>query len=207
MKHQKKLLIILDLNGVLVHRLKASKEKLPQASSPEHALKPTMTLGGRKVIFRPSVEQLFTAIPEHVQLAIWTSAEKRNVVQILEKLAPEYKSRNLFEFTWFRDKCVTDPHDYKFCIKDLSKVWQSSSKWNEKNTVLVDDSELKCKNQPDNLLCVKEFKATAEDAFKDDEIRKLLNWIHRVSEWFGESLLLDNEFDIRPFIKSYHGTD
>ena len=147
-----KLLIILDLNGVLLFR---SSKKNPKTFTPREHLK----------------EFLDYLFANH-KVMIWSSARPQNVAAMCEGIFTEEQRADLVA-EWARDKLrlTTGQYDNKVQVyKQLSWVWEDSSvqrkaaswrsrqgKWDQNNTVLVDDTALKAAAEPYNLIEVPEF--------------------------------------------------
>lgn len=147
-----KLLIILDLNGVLLFR---PNRKNPKNFTPRKHLK----------------EFLDYLFANH-KVMIWSSARPENVTAMCQRIFTEEQRENLVA-EWARDKLrlTTGQYDNKVQVyKQLSWVWEDSSvqrraksrklrqrKWNQSNTVLLDDTALKAAAEPYNLIEVPEF--------------------------------------------------
>ncbi|KAI9837572.1 MAG: hypothetical protein M1819_007223 [Sarea resinae] len=157
------LLIVLDLNGTLVHR--------PNRKQPH------------KFIARPLVPEFLAYLLDTFKVMIWSSARPENVRLMCEKLFAPPDRAQLVQ-VWGRDKLDLTAKEYKNKVqvyKRLEKVWYdaeissyhpsaSSSEtastgdkkgketlWNQSNTVLIDDTTLKAASQPYNLLEIPEF--------------------------------------------------
>ncbi|KAI3658234.1 hypothetical protein MP638_006365 [Amoeboaphelidium occidentale] len=188
----KRFLLILDLNGTLIYRSKRGGGSVGTAY-----LQPSFNVSQRKVFLRPNLQKFFESIPSNFDIAIWTSAERHTSMEIIARIVPNYEKRLVF--WWFRDKCVTDPVNFKFCRKDLSIVWDAYPQYNEYNTILVDDSLDKAEWQPKNLFCIREFTPFYSAASQDSELLKLSSWMNDVSS----SASSDGEhFDVRDVITS-----
>lgn len=160
------LLIILDLNGTLIHR---SHRRLP----PSFAR-------------RPGLDAFLTSIFAKHKVMIWSSSQPITVRAVCEKLFPGWMRAALVA-EWGRDKFGLTHSQYKEKIqvyKILDKVWGDKSiqakypknvtvvrkghnnnpdvpvqksRWDQSNTVLIDDSKLKALAQPYNILEIPEF--------------------------------------------------
>ena len=149
----KKLLIILDLNGTLLFR-------------------PTSASGhkGAKFIARPGAANLLSYLFEHHAVMIYTSARPENAEAMVNKLLTPQQQSQLVA-VWARDKLGLTPNQYKQKVQVYKKLepiwndrkiqgsWREHGRWNQSNTVLVDDSRLKALAQPHNLLQLPEFTA------------------------------------------------
>jgi NLI interacting factor-like phosphatase len=144
------LLVILDLNGTLI--VKPNKGNR------------------RKFITRPGVEQLFEYLFKHHVVMIYTSSTPFNADNVVNKLF-SWSRRKQLAAIWARDKLDLTAAQYAEKVqvyKKLDKIWHDESiqakcpagaRWDQTNTILVDDSNLKALAQPHNLIQVPEFTA------------------------------------------------
>jgi NLI interacting factor-like phosphatase len=154
-------LMILDLNGTLVHR---PKNPLDGSFTRHHA--------SQSPILRPYIRDFTDFIFENFEVMIWSSAMPRNVRSMVSAaLTPEQRSSMLA--VWGRDKLGLSSRDYHRRVptcKDLSRVFsQIPGNWDARNVILIDDSLEKAKLQPHNLVLVPEFRNQ-----KDDDVLKRL---------------------------------
>lgn len=74
-------LLILDLNGTILHRLTRETEFKAFRTHPavlQAGLKTDMTVNGAKIVIRPHAKHLLGHVLEHFDVAVWTSAQPRN---------------------------------------------------------------------------------------------------------------------------------
>lgn len=129
MSTQKKdILLIFDLNKVLVIRKPMSSQYVP----------------------RPFVKEFLKYMSARFKIAIWTSAKKSNVLDIVNSL---FLSRNIpLEFEWYQGKCTkvfnstvrsVNEHgqDRPVLVKKLSDVWKHFPTYNQNNTVRLISKE------------------------------------------------------------------
>ncbi|KAL9623340.1 MAG: hypothetical protein Q9160_002447 [Pyrenula sp. 1 TL-2023] len=155
LKSPQRLLLVLDLNGTLIARQTRSQPSLFDR--------------------RPGLDKFFSYIFTHHSVMIYTSSQPWTVSVVLPKLFTESQREQLVA-VWNRNYLDLTPEQYREKVqvyKRLQKVWgdqevqakyleeskgkESGSAWNQMNTVLIDDSELKALAQPHNLLQVPEF--------------------------------------------------
>lgn len=152
----RKLLVILDLNGTLLYRVKAGNRK--------------------KVHMRPGVTALLDYLFSNHVVMVYTSTMPESAMDMVSQfMHPAH--RNKLAAIWARDKLDLNEQQYNSKVqvyKKLDKVWSDAQiqatadfggKWDQSNTVLVDDSRLKALAQPYNLLQVIEYT-------KDDDPAK-----------------------------------
>lgn len=143
------LLLVLDLNGTLLYR--------PKASSHHKA--------------RPSLQPFLAHCITNYRILIWSSATPYNVTTICSKIFTA-EERGLLLGEWGRDTLDLTPQQYKAKVqvfKRLDRIWDmdriqrshpnftDGGRWSQKNTLLLDDSVLKASAQPHNAVIVPEF--------------------------------------------------
>lgn len=147
----RQILVILDLNGTLLYR-------------------PDRRHSGN-FIARPHAEPFLSYCLDTFVLAIWSSAKPENVRKMVAKLlTPAQAARCVV--IWARDKLGLCADDYSARVqvyKRLSVVWadervqqahpghDAGARWDQTNTVLVDDSAEKGRSEPYNILPLPEF--------------------------------------------------
>ncbi|KAK4241115.1 HAD-like domain-containing protein [Achaetomium macrosporum] len=145
------LLVVIDLNGTLLHR--------PQKRA------------ATKFVERPLARAFLQRCIDKHRVVIWSSARPENVRHMCERLlTPEYASRVVA--VWGRDRFGLSPSDYNRrtqCYKRLTRLWEDpvvrashplaeqGGGWNQGNTVLIDDSAEKARSEPHNAVTLPEF--------------------------------------------------
>lgn len=145
------LLVVIDLNGTLLFR--------PSRSHPT------------KFTARPNTHQFLKYCIDTFTVAIWSSAKPENVNNMCNAILPPELRKKVVAI-WGRDKFGLSPADYSTrvqCYKRLTKLWSddkvarshplwdAGSRWNQTNTVLIDDSLEKGRSEPFNLIEIPEF--------------------------------------------------
>jgi hypothetical protein len=197
----KQILLIFDLNGTILYRLKKGQQRKLVSSNPHKPANHDFTItAGVKVFVRPYFKELMETLAKlpHISIAVWTSARRDNAVLLTTTLFTKTK----LEFILDRSHCENAPMNIKSSnvIKNLNVIFRDKVlglKWNELNTILIDDTKEKAKKQPLNLLQVSSFDLADHgfNASQDNVLLNLSNWI--------ESLPLDVS-DIRNYIANYH---
>jgi hypothetical protein len=145
------LLVVIDLNGTLLYR--------PSKRQPTH-----FTIRPNALPFLNYCINTFTVV-------IWSSAKGENVRNMCDAiLTPTLKAK--VAAIWGRDKFGLSKEDYLLrvqCYKRLTKLWSDpdisrshplydqNCRWDQTNTVLVDDSLEKARSEPYNILEIPEF--------------------------------------------------
>jgi NLI interacting factor-like phosphatase len=139
-------LLVLDLNGVLCHRLRNNKE--PSTNLSNGFRRASCFIANTPVIPRPNLIDFLTFLDEHFCLAVWTSAKTKTAKQLVQQLFPPQIARRLL-FVWAQNRCTTTTlagefNDDPLFVKQLDSVWKEYPLWNQHNTLLLDDSPDKC---------------------------------------------------------------
>ncbi|KAM0713539.1 hypothetical protein Q7P37_010501 [Cladosporium fusiforme] len=195
----KKLLIILDLNGTLLLRSNRGSNYTP----------------------RPNVHPFLSYCLAHHTLIVWSSARPHNVTAMVEQLFTR-KQREKLVKVWSREHLRLGEHynEKVQVYKQLSWLWEDAEvqasfpppasefkvedgwkeppavKWDQSNTVLLDDSMDKAASEPHNLLQIDEF--TKENkADGADVLGRVLAYIEGLKWEADVSSAMRNE----PFVK------
>lgn len=162
----RRILVILDLNGTVLYR--------PTRYQPT------------TFVERPHARRFLDYCLEAFHLAIWSSARPENVQNMLSQLLTR-KQRKQCVVTWARDRLGLSQNDYNLrvqCYKRLDAVWNNDEvqashptadrggRWDQSNTVLVDDSREKGRSEPYNILAVPEFSGP------ENEMADVLPQVH-----------------------------
>lgn len=202
MKSSEKLLIF-DLNGFLCYR----KKNISKFEKPIHNLnlenfdKEILNItnedlqkeniyhlmGSLYVCFRPGTLAFLRYCQCIVDIAIFSSTTKKNVIPIIEYLN---KENIYFKFVWCRDRTKPDP-DYKInpnikdydTIKLIYDVIDSFNYYNISDVLLIDDSYNKIRfNNPKNYILVKSFVPSLyniNENFWTELIKKIKKFINK----------------------------
>lgn len=147
--HPGPLLVVIDLNGTVLHRpsSKQSSRFLARRHAPEFV--------------RYCVRTFW--------VVIWSSARPENVFRMVDQLLPPDDLRQVVA-VWGREKFNLTVADYNArtqCYKRLTTLWgdpvvratypYQEGCWNQGNTVLIDDSAEKARSEPHNAITLPEF--------------------------------------------------
>ncbi|KAF2182822.1 HAD-like protein [Zopfia rhizophila CBS 207.26] len=182
--HAQNMLVILDVNGTLVHR--------PSCTMPTH------------FIARPFLKPFLKFLFDNFSVMVWSSAKPKNVCTIVRNVLDE-ELQSMLLAVWSRKDFDLTPDEYISNVqvyKQLTWVWEDELmqqqhpayrggyRWGQHNTVLIDDSTLKASAQPHNLLEIPEFEATPEQ-LKGDVLREVAGYLR----------VLQMQVDVSCFIK------
>lgn len=159
MANPQPLLVVLDLNGTLLHR---------------------HTHNRTNFVLRPRVPEFLHYLLTTHKVMVWSSARLDNVKSMCSRLFTHAQAAGLVAI-WARDRLGLTPAQYREKVqvyKQLSWIWsdpvvQSSApdslpemrglfEWGQENTVLIDDSVEKAASEPYNLVQIDEFEGRAE---------------------------------------------
>ena len=182
------LLLILDLNGTLIYRRKASSRYLP----------------------RPSLQTFLDYCFANHSVLVWSSATPSNVTNICSKIfTPEQRQQLLGE--WGRDTLDLTTNEYYSktqVYKRLERVWEgvalrhshpeagNGEVWSQANTLLLDDSVLKAQGQPFNLVEVPEFKnpgGQKDHANRQDVLGQVMAYLEKARMYENVSAFVREE--------------
>ncbi|KAG7638718.1 FCP1 homology domain [Arabidopsis thaliana x Arabidopsis arenosa] len=148
-KKEDKKLLVLSLNGLLLHRLHIkNKRNAPKNRSPDTSCGPNL------VYKRPFAEEFMKFCLERFQVGIWSSACEKNVDIILNIILEDLEDKLLF--VWDQEKCTDSGYktlensDKPLFFKDLSKVFQCFKGFSASNTIFIEEEPYKALLNPDN---------------------------------------------------------
>lgn len=159
LKTPRRLLVVLDFNGTLM-------------------LKPNYRKPNEFHI-RPGATELLEYLFANHTVMAYTSGQPHNAEIVARGLFSKVQYDKLAAI-WARDKLDLTQAQYRGKVqvyKKLDKVWKNneiqasffppgSGRWDQTNTVLVDDSHLKALQEPHNLLQVTEFTGQRDGLHK-----------------------------------------
>jgi len=157
-------LVILDLNGLLIHRI----HERDTADLDRDFLESATYYRPFYIWKRPHVDEFLNFLFQHFTVAVWTSAQKRNAENMIPLLLGNQSPP--FLFVWDQSKCNADtlseeqwaeeltkpPRKRRrrkrwLFTKPLAKVWEAFPEYNATNTLLIDDSVEKTIENPPGL--------------------------------------------------------
>ncbi|KAH7032958.1 HAD-like domain-containing protein [Microdochium trichocladiopsis] len=173
LKEPRKLLVVIDLNGTLLHR--------PNKRHPS------------RFVERPHARQFLAYCIDVFHVVIWSSAKPANVASMCNQLLTgEQRSRVVA--IWARDKFGLTPTDFVArtqCYKRLHVLWADPAvaashpdaargvRWSQQDTVLIDDSLEKARSERHNLVEIPEFVSSSDnDGAVATEVADILPQVH-----------------------------
>lgn len=183
----RRILVIMDLNGTLLYR--------PSKKRPFHFVE------------RPHAKRFMQYCLDNFYVAVWSSARPRNVNNMVSQLlTPDQVQKCLV--IWARDRFGLTDEDYDSrvqCYKRLSTIWDNASvqashpdaihggRWDQTNTVLVDDSVEKGRSEPHNILVLPEFEGL------DKETADVLPQVHDYLNKLCSQANISSYMRVNPF--------
>lgn len=159
--HPGPLLVVIDLNGTVLHR--PDRRHSARFEARQHA------------------QPFVTYCVETFWVVIWSSARPDNVRRMVDQLLDPAARREVVA-VWGRDRFGLTEADYNArtqCYKRLTTLWADplvrsayprtrpgfeGGCWNQGNTVLIDDSAEKARSEPHNAITLPEFTGGADVA-------------------------------------------
>ncbi|KAH8803268.1 phosphoprotein phosphatase [Xylogone sp. PMI_703] len=181
------LLVVIDLNGTLVFR--------PSKRNPT------------KFVKRPDAEIFLQRCLHNFTVVIWSSAKPDNVRHMCRTLGQQHLEKAVA--VWGRDRFGLSAQDYNLrvqCYKRLTKLWEDpiisrshpeyhlGRRWDQTNTVLIDDSLEKARSEPYNLVEVPEF--VGDDQEQGGILRSVDEYLQELSMTLNVSSFIRE----RPFL-------
>ena len=169
---KKNILVVLDLNGTILHRIKKSSK---QTKTFIATGEPDFEVPRNKVYMRPLVAEFFAFLSCRFHVAVWTSAMTHNSTLLVEKMKSDFGAPD-FRFIWSQDKCKIIPSYKKPKFrKELEKIQLEFSEFDLSNTVLVDDSFEKWQDTPLNGIPIRTFDISVN--IRDRELEYTMEYL------------------------------
>ena len=155
----RKLLVLLDLNGTLVYRAGFMR---------------------KTIVKRPGVDRLISYLFANHHVMLFTSATMSSAQRMAKELFTPQQNGELLAIRSREHLNLTQEQfaNKVQVYKDLNTIWEDEEikkaaaklgvKWDMTNTVLIDDSIVKAKSHPHNLLQVSEFTEPSPSLRKSD---------------------------------------
>ncbi|GAU16014.1 hypothetical protein TSUD_338850 [Trifolium subterraneum] len=158
---KKKKLLVMNLNGFLLHRFihRHTLQDGIYAPNPFLGSRKADSISGNFLLFkRPFSEEFMKLCLERFEVGIWSSAQEHNIDGALD-LAIGEESKNKLLFVWNQDQCRKIAAASKECeekpifFKELKKVWEKVEKggpYSASNTLMIGDKPYKAYLNPEN---------------------------------------------------------
>lgn len=200
------LLLILDLHGVLVQRVQSSNRAEMRES--QNYRPHWRRVNNHLVWKRPHLEKFLSIATARHTVAVWSAAERRNVMPVLKALSSDCNMQPSFEdrlaFISDRSICRPDKRSGPYnVIKYLPDVWgKLNFAYSEFDTIIVDDSPTKVRHTNHSAVVLPEYTPRNYGAGFNDE--DTLLWLLLYLEYLIIGAGLDTDSLVRPptFVQS-----
>jgi hypothetical protein len=165
-----KKLLILDLNGVLIHRVISNNINL----------KSKIVLGKFNILLRKGIRKFIDKCLAKYNVAIWSSVTKKNINDYIKLIFGDRENELIF--VWDQTHCHAIPrkNTYPLFIKNLETVWVKFPQYNQNNTIIIDDSPKKMVNNPKCCVIIaKEWIPIKNKEKKDKYLNNLSNRLNK----------------------------
>ncbi|GAU16015.1 hypothetical protein TSUD_338870 [Trifolium subterraneum] len=150
---KKKKLLVMSLNGFLLHRVYVyDKEALPKSRTDQYESLNFL------LFKRPFSEEFMKFCLERFEVGIWSSAQKHNIDGALD-LAIGEESKNKLLFVWDQSECTIshikskENNEKPVFFKPIESVWGEVKKggpYSASNTLMIGDKPYKAYLNPKN---------------------------------------------------------
>lgn len=174
-----KKLLVLDVNGLLVARYKKSDKGKPP--NVEHGV-----VAKTCIYKRPLCDAFLQFCLENFHVGIWSSMMECNVNKVLDYICSSSTSTTMkhrFAFVMHQRDCTNtkfsnpEKREQPLFLKDLRNVWARfrPGEFNEKNTLLIDDTPYKAlHNPPHTAIFPEAYTYDETDTFLMGPLRRFL---------------------------------
>jgi hypothetical protein len=199
-KTKSKLLILVDMNGTLLHR---SPTKLGGKKNDCKAL-------SMYVYFRNFAKVFCNWLAEiqNIDVCFYTSMKAQSASIIIESLLEKDKKIHLLDQTY--NKRDPDGENSWSMMRDMKRIWSlegcPSFGHSEKTTIMIDDSPNKMKEYPDNVYIIPAYvEEYVVNKNKEDEqvLLHTMDFLKRLLEEWNNEAHIDDIRLIIPYMKDF----
>jgi len=202
-----KKLLILDINGLFVHKIKKTKEH-DKLKITEYCIINNNSIWN----ISPSTKLFINTCLEKYTVGIWSSSVETNITKFLRRVGIPHKS---FLFVWSREHVLLDPyskHSHE-TIKILAMLLSNPSVnenglYTLENTVLMDDSLTKTRFNPRiNTIIIEPYDLSIHDERTDtlcQRLEKSLKQAEYVFAFLENDSELQGEYSLGGFLYDYN---
>jgi len=172
---EKKLNLFLDLDQTLISA-EAEEEYDFNKNKSKSKLFNYHDMDGYYIIFeRPGLQEFLDYVFKKYNVSIWTAASKDYALFIIDKIILKNKPERKLDYIFFAYHCeLSKKHNNN--SKDLSILWSKFglTKFNNDNTVILDDYDEVYDTQPNNCIRAKPFYFLEDNSNKDTFLKDVL---------------------------------
>lgn len=209
--YKKKILIILDLNDVLICRVRTDirNRMIKNNSWP--------TLRRFKfhddVYIRPNLDPFLDFLFAHFYVGIWSSAKLYNIQTLLERTM-NHKQRSQLQFIMHQDDCKIVNRRRPLLplkLKPMSRLWQSKQYnpdclFDDLNTLFIDDSYEANEENMANCVVIPTFDVSYPDCNDDGVLNELIQYLKPLTK-LPEPVDVQKYIAEHPFRSAYSRVD
>lgn len=154
--------LILDLDETLIHTLKITRKYVKSLAALSDFY---FNIDGQYywVTKRPGLDVFLNFAFKYFQIGIWTAADKEYAKQICKNILT-YDQLHQIKFIYSRNFCHLDIQQNPPCFsKPLQKVFELFPGFNEKNTIMVDNTLHVMRYNPHNGVHISDFTGRKDD--------------------------------------------
>ncbi|PNY05314.1 NLI interacting factor-like phosphatase [Trifolium pratense] len=206
---KKKKLLVMNLNGFLLHRFihRHILRDGRYVPNPILGSRRADSISGNFLLFkRPFSEEFMKFCLERFEVGIWSSAQEHNIDGALD-LAIGEESKNKLLFVWNQDQCrqtntaSKESNEKPIYFKELQKVWEKVEKggpYSASNTLMIGDKPYKAYLNPENTaIFAKSYDPEDKEDNALDPNGELCEYLKGVAEAEDvQSYVKNNEFGI-----------
>jgi len=164
----RQVLVILDMNGVLIHRDQNKK---------------------KRGVLRPNMEAFLDELEKlqfRITIAVWSAMSSSNLQRLVLEVFGAERAAKL-AFVWDQQRCTVrqERHTHKPLFrKDLSRLKQTVySDFVPERVLLIDDDPAKCTANPaGTVIHPLTFRGFPEEMERDDELLRLSTYLKGLAE-------------------------
>ena len=188
----RRILVVLDLNGLLFFREKI--EQTPRGVT-SHAQVGTFNVWDRR-----HGDSFLDFVFSSFDVGVWSSARQENVTKLVERTFGPKRMKSLV-FMWDQSYCTVEKRKPRpLFAKELRKVWEAFPQYDRSNTLLIDDDEEKAKHNPDySAIHPKEWTRHLP---QDDKLGPG-GVIRRYLETMLDSLRSDGDMTVEEYVRTH----
>lgn len=174
--------VILDLDETLISSIEIEEYQEFKDSKLKDKTVPFFLFDGYYYIYeRPGVQAFLDELFANYNVLVWTAAAKDYAISIIENVILTKPERKL-DYIFFTYHCKLSTKKYKN-HKQLKQIWEDFGidKYNENNTVIIDDkTELK-KNQDQNVINCIPYDILDDNSEEDKDLERILQDIKNIN--------------------------
>jgi len=176
--------IVLDLDQTLIAAIPVEEFPFNKKGIKEKALKfPIHNMDEYYIVFeRPYLDKFLDFLFENFNVIVWTAASKDYALFIIDKIIQTKPERKL-KYIFFSYHCELSKN-YSNGPKKLDMLWEDFKLqgFDKNNTIIIDDLDKVCKDQPCNCIPAPPFEFEDEHCENDTFLKDLIPKLERLRD-------------------------